>query len=184
MFSRSLRPFIRQNVKTMKMTMTMNLNNSSIVTYNGTFHTNNMNTNQMQMKHFSTTSDNSDNKRDKDDNSGVMSMIQKYKNNIMIGAGVTGGAITIYGITSILYNVTTSMMTLTPITSLYYGFIGGVIAAGIGSSSVVASRKLRYIHPETAWQNALYYVNTSEMVKSKMGEFRKTSNSEVVKAYR
>lgn len=129
-------------------------------------------------RHFST-----EEKPDHDDNTGFMSLVQKNKNKIMLGAGVTGGAVTIYGITSILYNVTTSMMTLTPITSLYYGFLGGAAVATIGSSCIVASRKLRYIHPETAWQKAFYYVNTSDMVRKKLGEIH-LYNSEIVKSYR
>ena len=130
---------------------------------------------------FSTDNHNQEN--DNKPPTGIMALFDKYRNAIMWSAGLGGAGVTMYGITSILYHVTTSLMTLTPATSLYYGFIGGAITAGSGTSMFVAARKLIYIHPETAWHAANDIINGDRIVTEILG-VRTKSGSDVIKAYK
>lgn len=74
-------------------------------------------------------------------------------------------------------------MTLTPYASLYYGFMGGMITAGVGSSVVVNSVRFTHIHPDTAWAAALAALNENKALQTTIG-VRTQYNSELIKGYR
>lgn len=139
------------------------------------------------MRHFSsatiatTATPQSGTEGGKNSNSGIMAAFDKHKKALIMGTKVTAGMVTIYGISSMLYNITSSLLTLTPYASLYYGFIGGMITAGAGTTMVMNSVKLTHLHPDTALNAALAVLNESMPVQDAIG-VRKQYNSELIKA--
>lgn len=117
------------------------------------------------------------------DNNKDKTHFTPVKKQIVWGAGMAGGAITLYGISTMLYSVTSSLMTLTPMTSLYYGFVGGFITAAAGSSVFMTSARLTHIHPDAAWHAALKVIDNDKSAGAVIGR-RTGSSSAAVKAYK
>lgn len=105
------------------------------------------------------------------------------KKQLIWGTAVAGGVVTLYGISTMLYSITSSLMTLTPMSSLYYGFVGGCITAAAGSSAFMTSGRLTSVHPDAAYHAAIKLLDADKAVSAVLGR-RTTSSSQAIKAFR
>ena len=111
------------------------------------------------------------------------SFFEKHKRQILLAGGATGGVVTLYGISKILYTVTSTLFSLTPAASLYYGFLTGVITAGTGASAISSVYKVVNMNVDTAWRSAFYIINNDKKVLDLIGK-SKLYGSDMIKAYK
>lgn len=96
-----------------------------------------------------------------------MSIIKSY---MPVGFAVGGGSVALYGISKIMYFVTTTFMTLTPTASLYYGFIGGSLSAALAAGAgILLLQSSRGIDHERLWRRAISELSKNDKVKRNVG---------------
>lgn len=81
---------------------------------------------------------------------------------------VLGSGIVALGVSRVFYGVTYSFLGLTPATSLYYGFIGGLLTAGSSAAVVWWGDQTFRVAPERAVQYSLEILNKSPSVATLM----------------
>ncbi len=68
-----------------------------------------------------------------------------------------------------MLDVTSSFLSLTPAVSLYYGFIGGVVSAGIGAGLINLGYNASFVQPERVYRQALKLVSRHDEIKERLG---------------
>lgn len=104
---------------------------------------------------------------------GNLSMVPKFLRPYLPahsrGWVVLGSGIVALGVSRVFYSVTYTFLGLTPATSLYYGFIGGLLTAGSSAAVVWWGDQTFRVAPERAVQYSLETLNKSPNVTTLMG---------------
>ena len=84
-------------------------------------------------------------------------------------AGVIGGSVVLYGISSIFYDLAATFMALTPALSLKYGFGFGMISTGSAAAVLWQFERAVYAKPELAFQIGMSLLKNDDNVSSLLG---------------
>jgi hypothetical protein len=106
---------------------------------------------------------------EKREESGSTSFIKKLAPQAMNGLMITGGVITAYGISTIIWDLTGLFINLTPAATGYYGFIGGFATSGIFGGLMYYVERWYTIRPNTVFWWSLRMVNKHEAVRVAVG---------------
>jgi len=105
------------------------------------------------------------NKDDKDKDSPLTT----YKPQLMQAAVVGGVALTLYGLSSFMWDITYGLMSMTPIQSGYYGFVTGIATSGTGLGLVYYGKQHQSVDVNSAIRNSISVLNSNEDIRSVMG---------------
>ena len=72
---------------------------------------------------------------------------------------IFGGAVTAYGVSSMVWDMTKMFITLTPAATGYYGFIGGIVSTSILGGLGYYTERWYTIRPQTVFQMSLHKIN-------------------------
>lgn len=110
-----------------------------------------------------------DEERDGANTASPDSPMEKYANQIKVGAGLAAGSVVFYGISRLFYDVAYQFLALTPAISLKYGFYGGSLTAfGVTAMGYGVARGLQP-NPEGAFRQGLALANANEDLRSLLG---------------
>ena len=91
--------------------------------------------------------------------------------NLVIG----GAAVTSLGVAYILFDLTHAFLSLTPASSMYYGFIGGAMTAGTTAGLAWYGERSFQISADRAVAKAMKVINQNETVVAYIGKSRPAS---------
>jgi hypothetical protein len=112
-----------------------------------------------------------DEERDGANTASPDSPMEKYANQIKVGAGLAAGSVVFYGISRLFYDVAYQFLALTPAVSLKYGFYGGSLTAfGVTAMGYGVARGLQP-NPEGAFRQGLALANANEDLRSLLGGY-------------
>ena len=104
---------------------------------------------------------------------------EDYKGSMFyIGAG----SITFYGLSRIFYDVTYNFLSLTPGSSLYYGFMGGSVTTVICGSSLLIGYGTLFLHPDVVFRKASRLVVNDSNITRILGDGKLTYDE--IKGYK
>lgn len=85
------------------------------------------------------------------------------------GLVITGSILAALGITRAMYNITYSFLSLTPATSMYYGFLGGVMVSTTTAALIYIGDRSFRINPNRALAASLKILNKNSDLKHLIG---------------
>lgn len=86
---------------------------------------------------------------------------------MIVGGSVTAALV----LTRFIYGMTSSFMFMTPASSLYYGYMGGILTcATVGVCAYIGEKAFRVIDPSSAKRAALMVINKNESLKRVINE--------------
>lgn len=103
--------------------------------------------------------------QDKKENDKPNTLSPQVKTGLYYG----GAALTLYGISTLMWDITSSMMNLTPATMGYYGFLGGAVTSLAITSAFAMGKRSLYISPDVVRSKVTSSVSRSDEVSLLMG---------------
>jgi hypothetical protein len=100
---------------------------------------------------------------------GIQAGIQALKPKLMNVAMISAGAITAYGVSSVIWDMTKMFITLTPAATGYYGFIGGIVSTSICTGLMYYTERWYTIRPDYVFHNSLRMLNRDDGVRASTG---------------
>jgi len=107
--------------------------------------------------------------KEEDEKSSMMSTFEKYKPRVINSLPYMAGAVVLYGVSKLFFDVSYIFLSLTPAVSLRYGFFGGLVSGGAVGALLYATDSAAHPRPEFAYRRALNLINQNENLRSLVG---------------
>jgi len=126
-------------------------------------------------RHFSSSMNQNESQSDKDKSNTAdippLTFIEKWRPHSMkIGIGAAA-SLTLYGLSSFMWDITYNVMTMSPASGMYYGFISGVGSTALCAASLYYTRTATRVDVNEILIQARRSLNTSEDLRSLLGGY-------------
>mmetsp|Transcript_18297 Transcript_18297/g.19061 ORF Transcript_18297/g.19061 Transcript_18297/m.19061 type:complete len:250 (+) Transcript_18297:68-817(+) len=124
-----------------------------------------INTNEKNSSSSTSTS----NSNSSSSNSHSTSFVDQYRPQLQQGAIIGGIGITLYGLSTFIWDLTYGLMNMTPFQSGYYGFLTGLVTSAVLGGSAYYGKRTSVIHPGGILRKSLYTLNSNSDVRIAFG---------------
>ena len=113
----------------------------------------------------------------------VNSFIQKYRPQLTQGAIIGGIGVTVYGLSTFMWDLTYGLMSMTPFQSGFYGFVTGIVTSAVFGGTGYYIKKISIVHPSGILRKVMSQLNNDSDVRIAMGGYLTSSELAAFKSY-
>lgn len=97
------------------------------------------------------------------------SFIDQYRSQLTQAAIVSGVGITLYGLSTFMWDLTYGLMNMTPFQSGYYGFLTGLATSGVLGGAGYYTKKTSIVSPSGTLRKVMYTLNSNSDIRIAFG---------------